>query len=187
MTIVNREAYFETALKILAEQGFTALTVPALCEALAITKGSFYHHFHGWDDFVAGLLAHWESEQTYRIFELTRQIEDPQARVEILAWLASNLPHAAEAAIRAWSKSDPHVAEAQQRVDEERIKFTLEVISAVIPDSPRARRLAKLGVALLVGMEELDPHIGARQLRKILDEYLSLVLPRPPAKKGDRP
>lgn len=178
--------YFETALRILGERGFEALTIAALCEKLGVTKGSFYHHFGSWDDFVAALLAYWEAEQTQRIIDLTRRWKDPLARVQILTQLASSLPHAAEAAIRAWSNNNQQVAAAQRRVDEERLGFMLEVISAVTADSRRARRLAKMGLAIIVGMQQLEPALASGHMREILQEYLQLVVPasqRVPAKE----
>ena len=41
---LNRNDYFEAGLDLLAEGGVQAQTIANLCERLAITKGSFYHH-----------------------------------------------------------------------------------------------------------------------------------------------
>ena len=65
-------AYFQAAFELLAEEGYGGLKLGALCRRLAITTGSFYHHFAGWPAFVDGLLAHWEAEQTERVLKLSR-------------------------------------------------------------------------------------------------------------------
>jgi AcrR family transcriptional regulator len=52
---VDPEDYFHAALDILTDFGPESLTAARLCERLNVTKGSFYHHFQGMDDFVESL------------------------------------------------------------------------------------------------------------------------------------
>jgi DNA-binding transcriptional regulator YbjK len=42
----------EVAFRLLAEGGVEAVTVANLCEALGVTKGSFYYYFYNLPDFL---------------------------------------------------------------------------------------------------------------------------------------
>ena len=63
----TRAQYFELGLNLLAEDGARAVTIDALCTRLAVTKGSFYHHFQGVRDFMAQLLLYWEHQYGHRL------------------------------------------------------------------------------------------------------------------------
>jgi AcrR family transcriptional regulator len=161
MTRASRTAYYEQAIRVLGEDGFSALTIGGLSEALEVTSGSFYHHFGSWNGFVEGLVEHWEQEQTERIIELTRLAADPLARFDRLIELAVTLPHAAEAAIRAWANTDPIVAQAQHRVDAARIQFVDDLMTEALDDPERSRTIGIVVVATYVGLEQLGREIGS--------------------------
>lgn len=57
---LSREDYFEVALDLLAKGGLGAVTLASMCEALEVTRGSFYYHFSGGiGDFMRQLLNYW--------------------------------------------------------------------------------------------------------------------------------
>jgi len=173
----SSQDYFEAALAIVGQHGLRVLTIASLCQRLTVTKGSFYHHFSGWDDFVGGLLAYWETEQTERIIDLTSASRDPRARLESLVELASEVPHAAESAIRCWGANDAAVGEAQRRVDASRLEYTAVVLAELLDDDrERARSLAKTTLALFVGLQQISPRLGSSEMKTVLTEYLRGVL-----------
>src|ERR1700761_9402984 len=45
--------------RLLSEEGPSGLGIDRLTQAAGRTKGSFYHHFQGRDDFLTALMAHW--------------------------------------------------------------------------------------------------------------------------------
>src|SRR4051812_50185194 len=118
MPPVTRHGYFEAALDVLARHGFTELNVGRLCRDLGVTSGSFYHHFGGWPGFVKQLLDHWENRQVLILRQRNFGTGGPSADFAELMDLTLGLPHAAEAAIRAWAMNDETVRTAQKRVDE---------------------------------------------------------------------
>ena len=176
--VVTREDYFTAALDVLARDGHAALKIGALCRAIGVTTGSFYHYFGSWDGFVGELLAHWEQEKTQRIFELAAAQPDPVSRVRTIKSLAVGLPHEAETAIRAWSHTNPMVAEVQQRVDAERLDAVRTVLQGVLGDRREADRLAVMGISLLVGMQLWRAPVDGRDLATVLDDFEGLVLDR---------
>lgn len=174
---ITREAYFRAAFDLLAEQGHGGLKLGALCRRLAVTTGSFYHHFDGWSGFVAGLLDHWEAEQTERILRYSRAAPDAVTRVRTMKELtASTVPHAAEAAIRMWGGGDPRVRQVQERIDELRIAALAEILGGVIDDAAQTRRLAVLGVSVMIGWQQLRQPRDPSELAELFDEFEATVL-----------
>lgn len=174
------EQYFEAAMTLLAAGGPAALKIAPVCRSVGVTSGSFYHHFGSWADFVDALLRWWETEQTVRILALTRAAPDPWARVEVLKRLAAALPHAAEAAIRAWAAYDEAVRRAQQRMDRERLAALAEVIGGVGVEPVTARRLADLGLAILVGQQGMHRPPDPSALLAVLTGYEQVIVAHAP-------
>jgi AcrR family transcriptional regulator len=118
---LDRTAYFNAAFKILAEGGAEALTIPNLCTRLGVTKGSFYHHFSGADEFVSALMRCWIETARLVIDEMLAKFaadDDPYLSFGVaLSNIAAGQPHEAEAALRAWAHSNPEVAAGVEQYD----------------------------------------------------------------------
>ncbi len=168
--------YHVAALDILALRGPGGLHAATLCTALGVPIASVDEEFGSWPGLVEALLEHWESEQTWAPLELTLARADPWQRIEVLKHLATTVPHGAEAAIRAWSHSDPVVHRIQLRVDAQRVEALRQVIAGLGIDDAVARRLATMGIALLAGMQQLHRPIDVDQLRAVLTDYEQLVV-----------
>ena len=186
MSRVTRTDFFDRALRILGEDGSSALTIGALSDALGVTSGSFYHHFGSWNGFVQGLVEHWEQEQTERVIELTQPAANPAARFDRLMELAVGLPHAAEAAIRAWANNEPIVAQAQGRVDTERIQFVDGLMTDIVDDPERGRRLGIVVVATYVGLQQLGPQLRRTDFETALHLLRELIASHTAAFAGPR-
>lgn len=175
-SIVSRERYFEAALDLLAESGFAGLNIGTLGKRLGVTSGSFYHHFDGWPGFVGALLEFWAQRQVRILRELDFGSGGPEADFAVLMSLTRGLRHRAEAAIRAWAANDETVRAAQKRVDDARVKTVGKVVADLIPDRRRAEVVTSLGLAMLVGYQQVAAGGGFTDLGEILDEYTRLVL-----------
>jgi AcrR family transcriptional regulator len=174
-SIVSRDEYFDAALDILAESGFAELNVGKLGKRLGVTSGSFYHHFGGWPGFVDALLEFWAQRQVRILRDLDFGAGGPAADFDALMRLTRGLRHRAEAAIRAWAANDETVRAAQKRVDDARVKTVGKVVGELIADRERAKVVTSLGLAMLVGYQQLAAAGGFTDLGEILDEYTRLV------------
>jgi AcrR family transcriptional regulator len=186
---VTQEQYFQAALARLAGHGAEGLTIGALCGELGVTSGSFYHYFGNWDSFVDALLRHWEAEQTDRVAALAATQPGAERR---LAWLrreASVLPHEAEAAIRAWSRGEERVRLAQERVDARRAAELRALVLELGVDPRDADRLATMGLALLVGVQQLHRPVDVELLFAVFGDFAETIRRhvRPPAPAGAAP
>jgi len=169
------EDYFREALAVLGDFGSDALTIAVLCDRLEVTKGSFYHHFGGMPGFVTQLLEYWEREHSERLIKISRAQPDPTLRITTLTDMGVGLPHAPEAAIRAWARSSPEVAEVTVRVDRRRERHLTDAIAALGIDRPRARVLARIALNLLVGVQQREHPVDLRRLRQMFEELNKLI------------
>jgi AcrR family transcriptional regulator len=153
-----KRPFFEHALVLLATVGYGGFKQAALCKSLGVTTGAFYHSFGGWKDFCTEFLDFWYQERTVRIAETAQAHSDPVERLGMLVEAVGNLPHRAEAAIRAWAAVDPTAARVQRTVDLQRYDVAEEAFEHVVSDPQLARRYALAGVAMLTGFEQSVLH-----------------------------
>ncbi|WP_228000558.1 TetR/AcrR family transcriptional regulator [Nocardia australiensis] len=172
--VVTKEQYFDTALATLAELGFKGLNIGLLCRRLGVTSGSFYHHFGSWQSFVDALLEHWENRQVRILRTLNFNQGNPDDDIRAMSDLAAGLHHAAEAAIRAWAANDESVSLAIKRVDESRRRTVHKSIKGVVGDDNTAAVVTSLGMAMLIGYQQIAPNEDV-PLERLLTEYARLI------------
>lgn len=144
--------YCDEAMRVLEESGFQALTAAGLCARLGATRGSFYHHFENFDDFVDQFLSYWVQRYSRDLIARSES-NDLWSQIDVQAELAIGLPHAAEAALRAWGTVNPRVAEAQRSVDEMRRQGVAASLKRHGVPEPQAETCAAIAIATLAGMQ----------------------------------
>ena len=175
MERLSADDYFTHALVVLGQHGPEGLTIAALCERLQVTKGSFYHHFGALPGFVDALLLFWESEHSARLIETSTAQPDPALRILTLTDMAIGLPHAPEAAIRAWARSNDLAAQAVGRVDRRRDRAVMDALVVIGIDRVRARMWSRLALSLLIGVQSRERIVDLRRLRQMFEEVLQVV------------
>jgi AcrR family transcriptional regulator len=153
-TGVSRDAYFETGLDVLSDLGYGGLKLAEVCSRLGVTTGSFYHYFDNWSSYTHDLVKHWQQDRTTKLVEWVRAEPDSRRRIDTLIDIGLNLPHSAEAAIRAWSGADPEVYAVQIEVDRERRDILVESALGILHHRRQAELFANWGMYLLVGYEQ---------------------------------
>lgn len=170
MSTLTRDHYLAAGLDLLAEGGMSAVTIAALCERLGVTKGSFYHHFEDVAGYHDALLACWEAG-THEGIEKARAVTDSHQRLSVLKELGVAAHHEAESAIRAWGRSYEPAAVVVRRVDAAREANLVESFRAVGIPPTRARHLARIGLATLIGTQSLERPVDRQRLLAVFDEY----------------
>jgi AcrR family transcriptional regulator len=170
VSTLTRDHYLAAGLDLLAEGGVNAVTIAALCKRLGVTKGSFYHHFGDVFAFHEALLASWE-DSTYRAIEAARAVVDSHKRLSVLKELGVAAHHEAESAIRAWGRSYEPAAAVVRRVDRAREANLVESFRAIGIPATRARHLARIGLATLIGTQSLERPVDRKRLLAVFDEY----------------
>jgi AcrR family transcriptional regulator len=151
---VSRVGFLETGLSVLSDLGYGGLKLAEVCSRLGVTSGSFYHYFDNWPTYTKELLEHWRQANTVRLVEGIRTEPDPRRRLDRIIDIGLNLPHGAEAAIRAWSSADSDVHAVQVDVDNERHRILCESALEILHDERQAQLFADWAVYLLVGYEQ---------------------------------
>ncbi|MBO0678611.1 TetR/AcrR family transcriptional regulator [Mycolicibacterium sp. S2-37] len=172
---ITREAYFDTGLAVLSDQGYGGLKLAEVCQRLGVTTGSFYHYFSNWSAYSRELVAYWHQNRTSRLIDAARVEPDPRRRVEWLIKEALALPHGAEAAIRVWSSIDPEVHAIQSAVDRQRFEIMRESSLEVLGNQRHADLFAAWSLYILIGYEQatLPPNDDA--LRWIANQMLAAL------------
>lgn len=167
----SRDDYYRVALDLLAEGGVDALTIANLCARLGVTTGSFYAHFSGIREFHTSFLEQWVRGRVYQLREQMDATNDPLERIGLLRRLAVAVSHEAESAIRAWARTNPMVAEFQRRVDRDREEVLVTSFVNVGIDRDEARVLARIGLTILVGTQQIEDKVDRDRLDAIFSEY----------------
>lgn len=167
---LTRTDYLNAALALLAEGGANAVTVAGLCSRLGVTKGSFYHHFRGAAEVQAMALTAWEARHGEHAATV-QGLTDASARFALLKEQALRSDPALESAIRAWARIDEGAAAVYRRVERARHRQLVDVFTGAGIPAARAQTLARIGFAMLAGMQRLGERSDRAGLRDMLDEY----------------
>ena len=116
--------WVEGALQLISEAGLRALTVEALAARLGVTKGSFYWHFKGRSELLAGALARWENRATTEAITGLSAVTDARQRLNFMLEAASQPPRSRSLyAALAEAADDPIVRRVLNHVASARIRF----------------------------------------------------------------
>lgn len=167
---LTRTDFFEAGLDLLS--GASArLTIAGVCSRLAVTTGSFYHHFANGEEFLHALVEYWRDTYALQAHARARAVTDVAERIDVMRETAIGLRHEAEAAIRSLAATDPLIADVQRQVDRERRRLLAETLRAAGVDTATARRLARVGVSILIGAQQTEHPVDRARLRDTLLEY----------------
>jgi AcrR family transcriptional regulator len=156
----DRDAYFAAAYELLLAGGCEAVTISALCDRLAVTKGSFYHHFNDMPQFVTAFAERWQDWMTTRA-RAYAEIADPLLRLE---QIQNDLPEifiGADQAVRVWGRTDPAFAAALENMQQLIEEIAAPAIGQILGDADLGVLWCRMGFCTAVGLqlrsEPMDP------------------------------
>lgn len=150
--MVAREDWIRAALRALHDEGHIAATPNRLAIKLGLTRGSFYHHFRGLDDFIDALMECFESEGIISGFEQAeREGNDPWQQLQGMLSFAETRSFHLELALRAWGLNHARVAHHLERIDAEREHRLAPVFARLMHNPEQGRRLARLAMLAFIG------------------------------------
>ncbi|MFK7803418.1 MAG: TetR/AcrR family transcriptional regulator, partial [Anaerolineae bacterium] len=158
--------------RIIVKDGAKKLTIDALCQELKMTKGSFYHHFKGMDDFVDAFLMFFEQEGTLQIIETVEQQPTPQAKLRKLIELSTEYAPELESSVRAWALQDGRVRAVFERVDQQRLEYLTHIWRPLVADDATALVRAQMMYTILIGSNHVLPPIEQKEIRAVFAAYL---------------
>jgi len=92
-----QQRILRTAAQLFAAHGFHAVGMQALCEALQISRGAFYHHFRSKDDVLDDICTRYMTELVHVGRQTLKEETDPERCLQrlgqdLLQVIAANLP-----------------------------------------------------------------------------------------------
>ncbi|HNQ75470.1 MAG TPA: TetR/AcrR family transcriptional regulator, partial [Pseudothauera hydrothermalis] len=114
-TQLDRDAWVQAAIEVLAEEGVAGLRVEVLAKRLKVTKGSFYWHFQDRRDLLLAVLQFWKEGRIRDIVKQTRaqpgrELEQIYHVIDIYSTTRSRRGMMIALAVRDWARRDPEAA-----------------------------------------------------------------------------
>jgi AcrR family transcriptional regulator len=117
---LTREDWVKAGLNKLIESGIHAVRVETLAQDLAISKGSFYHHFQNRRELLNAMADHWEDASTKR---LIHQMEQQQFELEDFFLFIFTSDKMLDSAIYAWFRHDAALQTRITGIEKQRIDY----------------------------------------------------------------
>jgi AcrR family transcriptional regulator len=127
----SRETWLQVALEVLAREGQAKLRVERLSAQLGVTRGSFYHHFGGREDFVQALVAFWSSAFTDKVNAEVSGSDLParERLLFLMRLIHRNKLDRYDIAFRSWAAQESSVAKYVRKVDATRFQFVRSIFT----------------------------------------------------------
>jgi AcrR family transcriptional regulator len=175
---LTRHEWLARALDILALEGGAKLRVDAICDALRVTKGSFYWHFKDRDDFVRSVVQFWSAQFTDPVLERINEMGGAaKTRLKSLMRFVSEGGFARyDVSVRAWAQQDPDlVAAIVKDVDKRRLAF----VGALFADMGFKVRDAEMRARACVAYLSYEASVLAKTTDKdrlkMLDQFFDVI------------
>ena len=72
--ITTKDEMTKIAISLFKEYGFEQTSIHKICEAVNVTRGSFYHHFESKNE----LLLYWFTQNAHQLISFDRTIQSPK-------------------------------------------------------------------------------------------------------------
>ncbi|PLX75783.1 MAG: TetR family transcriptional regulator [Azoarcus sp.] len=177
-TQLDREAWVNAAIEVLAEEGIAGLRVEVLAKRLKVTKGSFYWHFQDRRDLLISILGLWKEGRIRDIIKQTTAVPGKELAqiyhvIDVYSANRSRRGMMIELAVRDWARRDADAAAIVAEVDDVRLRCARDLFLACgVPMEEASSRCMLLyayvfGVSLM-SYEKFDSDV-ARLKRDIAD------------------
>jgi AcrR family transcriptional regulator len=170
----NRRLWMEKALEVLAQQGSAKLRVDQIAKALGVTKGSFYAHFEGRDDFLESVVHYWDEEYTRRVKRLVDE-RGGAARdrlSHVVQIVCEEDLSSYDMAVYSWASHEPTIALAVGRT----LKFRMDYVASLFRQMGFRGGKLKVRAEALVGFMLLRGYLPSSSTsvpsKRTLDDWL---------------
>jgi AcrR family transcriptional regulator len=175
----TKRDWWLAGITLLAAKGSQGLTIDALCQKMGVTKGSFYHHFKSYENYIKSLLDFYETEGTFDIIDQLKDLPTPMEKlkglIDMVVKASTDYLEYPEKSIRAWSNYDESVKEVVARVDKRRLDYLIHLCEDILSDKEKGLVMGRLAYAILIGSEHMEPNIHGIELQALFDAYQDLI------------
>ena len=185
---LSKRDWIAHGLRALASEGPEALRAGPMCDALGVSRGSFYWHFKSVGDFHTQLLDAWENRNTDAVI---RGLGTPKPEPDQLLTLMQSgfgVKQPLDQAMRIWAARDLSVRDRVDRIDHIRMETIARLLETAGLATELARQRAVFLYWAVVGHSMTRPLLSDRdgQLAALLDDLVELVtIPGGHAERAD--
>ena len=160
-TALDRDAWIQGALGVVAADGMDGLRVETLAKKLGVTKGSFYWHFKDRRDLLDAVLTTWKDGRIRDIRKQTsaqpgEELAALHHTIDVYSAAKNRKGIAIEAAIRMWARQDPPTAVVVEEVDATRLDCTRQLFVALGLPEGEAKARSVLLYAYVFGFSMMQ-------------------------------
>lgn len=181
-TVLSVADWIRTAEDFLAENRIDRFDIASVCKRLGVTKGSFYWHFEGRDDLLAGVIDGWR--RTMALDVVARASQSGPSLYSglryVLGLIRKPRPSrsgAIERSIRDWARVDDRARTAVIEVDQTRLAFFQELFRQRYSSEKEVSIRAYAAYAMMMGdsvlKETVDP---LYQVDDYVKKFVELLL-----------
>lgn len=175
----SRQRWLDEGLQLVAVSGIGAVTIDALCERLALSKGSFYHHFKGMAGYRIALLERFDERETQSYIDMVERLPMKDGAEKLRALGEATVVHAAddtlEGQFRAWASHDPLAREYLERVDTKRTDYLKTQCRHIVDDRELADDVAVMIYLLTIGATHVLPPVHVRDQARMWDRLINYL------------
>ena len=156
----------------LARSGPEAVKLEAICEAAALTRGSFYHHFDDHETFLIALAQNWFETQTVEVANTVDATAGAADQGAMLTDAALAIDFKLEIGMRELARRLPCVKEIVTKADKVRHDVLTDIYKKRFHlDDETAKAFAYLEYAAFSGIILIDPEIDEVRQRQLASLY----------------
>lgn len=154
---LDRSAWIEAAIDVLAKEGVGGLRVEVLAKTCGVTKGSFYWHFKDRQDLLSAVLERWREGRMLDIEKTTAAVPSREADqlhyvIEVYGASRNRKGMSIELAVRDWARHDPLAAGVVEAVDLYRLECTRKLFVGTGMSDAEAKSRSLLLYACVFGL-----------------------------------
>jgi AcrR family transcriptional regulator len=130
---LTREEWLRRALDVISRKPHGKLRIHELVKDLGVTRGSFYWHFKGREDFVRSVAEYWSSWSTDSAIDAIGAVGgNATERLRALMKFVCDSELASyDIAMRTWAAQEPSVAKVVAEVDRNRYAFVRSLFEEI--------------------------------------------------------
>jgi AcrR family transcriptional regulator len=174
-TRVRRSDWIEAGLWLLAEKGLESVTIDRLCAKLGVTKGSFYWHFKGSQEYLQSMADYWSNTADF-LDTLGTSDKDDWEQIREIARRVGDLGYGRiDKAMRVWADNCSETAESVRKTDRDVIQFVSEKLVNIGLVHADAKILSEMIVASGIGLASIDPSPAPEKQKQMEKLWLQLI------------
>lgn len=174
MARLSRQDWTDMSLKVLEEEGFTALRAESLARRLGVSRGSFYWHFEDVEAFEEATLERWRELVLAALDTTLAGSTPPEDRLRTLLGRSMKSLRRVEIMMRAWGTVKPSIRRALDRIDGKRLAYMTALVKECPGPVEKAEARARIAYFVYLG-HAMSSRLDDGQLDQIVEEIVALA------------